>query len=171
MEWSPHPARHRARHHEGPEHPCNRGETIMKITAMGIDLVKTVFAVHGVNALRQRPTRTMPSLPKRSRKRSHIPTGRGLRRSDGRQSRRISGHERPGRAGAERIERVEPSHPPCRSAPRAGPGPCSRSIRTRPGSRHGYNRIPRIRTPMTCVGANIRHQGAAHGRRTVGLCP
>ena len=79
--------------------------------------------------LRQRPPRTMPSLPSlptRSRTRSRVPARRDARRSDGRQSRRTSsesphgqnrglhgkfGHERPGRTGGERIERVEPSHP------------------------------------------------------------
>jgi transposase len=30
--------------------PCNREETTMKITTIGIDLAKAVFAIHGVNA-------------------------------------------------------------------------------------------------------------------------
>jgi transposase len=50
MEWTPPPEWHRCAKVEVSKQPLDsRGAPIMKITTIGIDLAKSVFAVHGVN--------------------------------------------------------------------------------------------------------------------------
>ena len=51
--------------------------------------------------------------------------------------------------------------PACRSAPCTDPGPCFRSIRTRPGSGHGYNRTLEDPRPNDACGGQYPRSGCS----------